>query len=134
MPHEMTELSDRWILPLRGSRVTQIEWGDRVRFQLDPPGEIVVGSGAYFTNGPKAAPGADAKTISQLGQDEVRRSLGAGILSAVGFKNGALRIVFDNGWHLNVTSAAPFVPASIASGGAVTWSRPSTDAERPSGD
>ena len=131
MVNKMNELADRWILPLRGSRVTQIDWGDSVRFQLDPPGEIVVGYGALFTNGPRTAPGVEAKALSQLGQEEVQRSLGARILSAVGFKNGALRIVFDNGWHLNVRAAAPFVQASVTSGDSVTWSRPSAEAQHP---
>lgn len=127
MAAELTELPDRWILPLRGSRVTDIEWDDSVRFQLDPPGEIVVGPSALFTSGPRTAPGVDARTLSQLGQGEVRQSVGARILSAVGFKNGALRIVLDNGWHLNVRSTGPFVPASVTFGDSVTWSRQAAD-------
>jgi hypothetical protein len=123
MANEATELSDRWILPLRGSRVTQIGWGDSVRFQLEPPGEVTVGPGALFTEGPTAAPGTEAKTLGQLGHDEVEHSRGAQILSAVAFKNGALRVVLDNGWHLNIRAAEPFVPASVTSGDEVIWSR-----------
>lgn len=123
MAAEVRELPDRWILPLRWSRVTRIEWDDRIRFQLDPPGEIAVGPEALFTDGPATAPGADAVTLGQMGPDEVQQAVGAKILSAVGFKNGALRIVFDNGWHLNVRSALPFVPASVAFGESGTWSR-----------
>ena len=122
MANEATELSDRWILPLRGSRVTQIGWGDSVRFQLEPPGEVTVGPGALFTEGPAMTTGGDAKTLGQLGHDEVEKSRGAQILSAVAFKNGALRVVLDNGWHLNVR-AEPFVPASVTAGDKVVWSR-----------
>jgi len=123
MAAEARELPDRWILPLRWSRVARVDWDDRIRFRLDPPGEIAVGSGALFTDGPATAPGVDAKTLGQMGHDEVQLAVGARILSAVGFKNGALRVVLDNGWHLNVRSARPFVPASVAFGESGTWSR-----------
>ena len=43
--------------------------------------------------------------------------------SAVAFKNGALRVVLDNGWHLNIRAAGPFVPASVTSGDEVIWTR-----------
>lgn len=117
------ELPDRWILLLRGSRVTGVAWGDRVRFGLDPPGEIAVGAGALITDGPLAAPGVQARTLGELGQGEVVRAVGARVLSAVGFKNGALRVVLDNGWHLNVRRADALVPASVTVGESVAWSR-----------
>lgn len=123
MANEATELSDRWILPLRGSRVTKIGWDDSVRFQLEPPGEVTVGPGALFTDGPTAATGPGVKNLGQLDHEDVERSCGAQILSAVAFKNGALRVVLDNGWHLNVRAAEPFVPASVTSGGEVIWTR-----------
>jgi hypothetical protein len=123
MAAEARELPDRWILPLRWSRVTRVDWNDRVRLQLDPPGEIVVGSGALFTHGPATGPGVDAKSLGQMGRDEVQLAVGARILSAVGFKNGALRVVLDNGWHLNVRSAPPFVPASVTFGESGAWAR-----------
>jgi hypothetical protein len=123
MATEARELPDRWILPLRWSRVTQVDWDDRIRFRLEPPGEIAVGSGALFTDGPATAPSVDAKTLGQMDHDQVQLAVGASILSAVGFKNGALRVVLDNGWHLNVRSARPFVPASVTFGESGTWSR-----------
>jgi tellurite resistance protein TerC len=127
IPGGMEELPDRWILPLRGSRVTQIDCDDSVRFRLEPPGEIVVGRDAWFTRGPRTAPGTAVTSFRQLDQEQVKRSVGARVLSAVGFKNGALRVVFDNGWHLNVRSAGTLVPASVTSGGSVTWPRPGAE-------
>jgi hypothetical protein len=123
MAAEISELPDRWILPLRDSEVTAVDWDDDVRFRLDPPGEIIVGLGALVTNGPRSAPGADPTTLGQLGPDEVQRCVGSRVFSAVGFKNGALRVVLDNGWHLDVPSSGPFVSASVSAGESVTWSR-----------
>jgi hypothetical protein len=123
MAAETSELPDRWILPLRDSEVTAVDWDDEVRFRLDPAGEIIVGLGALVTEGPRTAPEARPATLSQLGPDEVQRCVGSRVLSAVGFKNGALRVVLDNGWHLDVPSTGPFVPASISAGESVTWSR-----------
>jgi hypothetical protein len=114
---------------LRGSRVTQIEWGECVRFQLDPPGEISVGHGALLADGPSTAPRAGLKNLEQVGRDEVQRAVGARILSAVGFKNGAMRIVLDSAQYLIVQSKGPFVPASVRLGDSVIWSRPGAQAE-----
>jgi Family of unknown function (DUF6188) len=120
---QVQELPDRWIFLLRGSRVTTVGWEDRVRFRLDPPGEIAVGAGALITEGPLTAPGVQARTLGDLGQAEVVRAVGARVLSATGFKNGALRVVLDNGWHLNVRRADALVPASVTVGESVAWSR-----------
>jgi Family of unknown function (DUF6188) len=120
------ELPDRWILPLGGSCITEVDWDDTVRFLLDPPGEIAVGRGALLSHGPLTAPGADARTLEELGQEGTQRAVGARITSAVGFKNGALRVVLDSGWHLNVRPSGAFVPASVSVGAALTWSRDET--------
>jgi hypothetical protein len=128
MTADADELPDRWILPLEGSCITKVDWDDRVRFLLDPPGEIAVGPGAVLSPGPLTAPGADAKTLGELGLQEAQRTVGARIRSAAGFKNGALLVVLDSGWHLNVLPAGVFVPASVNVGESLTWSRdePST--------
>jgi Family of unknown function (DUF6188) len=126
MTADVPELPDRWILPLRGSCITAVGWDDRVRFLLDPPGEIAVGPGAVLSQGPLTAPGAEAMTLDELGQEEVQRTVGALILSAVGFKNGALRVVLDSGWQLNVRAAGAFVPASVNVGESLSWSRDET--------
>lgn len=132
MTAEVDEFPDRWVLPLRGSCITGVGWDDKVRFLLDPPGEIAVGPGAVLSEGPLTAPGAEAKTLDELGQEEVQRAVGALILSAVGFKNGALRVVLDSGWHLNVRESGTFVPASVNVGESLTWSRDETG-EPPAG-
>jgi hypothetical protein len=124
MAVEIDELPDRWILPLEGSEVTAVDWDDdAVRFRLDTPGEITVGLEAVVTRGPLTAPGASPRTLGELGQDEIGGCIGSQVVSVVGFKNGALRVVLDNGWHLNVPSTGPFVPASVTAGESVTWSR-----------
>jgi Family of unknown function (DUF6188) len=128
MEAQAQELPDRWILQLRGSRVTGVAWNDRVRFRLDPLGEIAVGDGALITDGPLTAPGAQARTLGELGEGEVARAVGARVLSAVGFKNGALRVVLDNGWHLNVRRADALVSASVIVGESVAWSRDNASA------
>lgn len=125
--NELIEREDRWILPLRGSRVTHIEWGDDVTFELDPPGRITVGSAALLTHGSLRAPEADPKMLRQCGHDQARQATDAPIVSAVGFKNGALRIVFDTGWHLNIKATGPFVPASVTSDDTIIWTHTPTD-------
>ncbi|MDH6134731.1 hypothetical protein P3T37_004135 [Kitasatospora sp. MAA4] len=124
MTNETSNLPDRQILPLRGRRVVDITWADEVTFTLDPPGEITVGDGALFTKGPVTAPGVDPTLLSQCAKEDVLQTVGAEILSAVAFNSGALRIVFQHGRHLNVTSKGTFVSASVRSGGALTWTRP----------
>jgi hypothetical protein len=50
--------------------------------------------------------------------------VGAKVLSAVGFKSGALRVVLSSGWQLNVSSAPePFVSAAAVDGDTVLWAR-----------
>ncbi|MCX4747343.1 DUF6188 family protein [Kitasatospora sp. NBC_01287] len=123
MANEMTELPDRRILPLRGHRVVDITWAGDITFELDPPGEITVGADALFTKGAVTAPGANPTPLSQFSKDEVRQTVGTEILSAVAFNSGALRVVFNHGWHLNVSSKGLFVPAAVKSGESVTWTR-----------
>lgn len=133
MAMDTQELDDRWILPLRNSAVTavtQTDGGETVTFALDSSVRIVVGSGAYFTQGSIKAPDADVRTLAQWGQDVVVGAVGARVLSAVGFKSGALRVVFDSGWQLNVRSTAePFVPAAVVDENTVLWARTAASAQ-----
>jgi len=124
MTYQMKELADRWILPLRGSRVTGIDWNDNVQILLNPEGKLTVGRGALLTHGPVSAPDANVRTLGQLGQEgTARRCAGSRILSAVGFKNGTLRVVFDSGWHLNVRAAGPLGGTVVTAGDSITWPR-----------
>lgn len=111
-------------LPLRGSTVTAVHFGETVTFVLDSAVCIVVGAGACFTAGPIRAPDADVRTLAQWGRAALARSVGARVVSAVGFESGALRVVFDSGWHLDVRStSAPFVPAAVATEDGLLWVR-----------
>lgn len=125
----MRELDDRWILPLRGSTLTAVEWDDSVTFRLEPAGEITVGRGALLTQGSVSAPHTNIQTLREVGVDGVQQCVGRRILSSVGFKDGALRVVLDNGWHLTVREEGPFVAAKVILGGALIWSRP--DIQQP---
>lgn len=119
------ELDDRWILPLRGATLTAIDIGEQVGFVLDSGVRIVVGYGAYLSHGPIAVREVDARTLARWDRDVIAASVGARVLSAVGFKSGALRIVLSSGWHLNVTAKAdPFVPAAVLDGKTALWTRP----------
>jgi hypothetical protein len=123
-PAETQELDDRWVLPLRGSSVTAIDVGENVVFSLDSGVRVIIGDGAYFTQGSIKAPDADVRTVREWGADVVGRAVGAKVLSAVGFKSGALRVVLSSGWQLNVSSAPePFVPAAVVDGDTVLWAR-----------
>jgi hypothetical protein len=52
----------------------------------------------------------------------VQKSVGTRVVSAVGFKDGALRIVLKGGRQLNVTRAQPLVLAAVT-GDTVLWMR-----------
>ncbi|MFJ4192328.1 DUF6188 family protein [Kitasatospora sp. NPDC089509] len=126
MSNESSDAPDRRILPLRGHRVVDVARGEGLRFVLDPAGEVVVGAGALWSEGPVTAPNARPTRLDEVEEARIRQAVGASVLSAVGFGSGALRVVFSNGWHLNVKSGGPFVAASVRSGDTVIWERPSS--------
>ena len=78
MTNELTELEDRWILPLRGAAITRIEPGEQTVFALDSDVRIIVGEHAYFTEGQLMS---DHDTLVRLAvevgldEDEVRAML-----------------------------------------------------------
>lgn len=119
----MQEREDRWILPLRGDTVTRIDPGEQTVFVLDSGVRIIVGEHAYFTDGPFRGPETALTELVQLDPDDLNKSVGARVLSSVGFKSGSLRVVFSSAWHLNVTGAQPLVPAAVVSGETVMWMR-----------
>ena len=121
---DIVETDDRWILPLRGSTVIRIEWPDHLIFELEPPGFIEVDEGAIFRKGPLKDVNQDPVRLRAYTKSDIDRMLGARILSSVGFKDGSLRIVFDNGWFLVVDSDDDeFAFASITHGESVIWKR-----------
>ena len=103
--------------------ITQIEAGEQAVFVLDSGVHIIVGGQAYFTEGPVTAPEAVKTELGQVDPARLQSSVGARVVSAIGFKSGALRIVLDNGWHLNVGRAQPLVPAAVVSGETALWVR-----------
>ena len=131
MTRDMVEREDRWILPLRGDTVTRIEPGEQTVFLLDSGVRIIVGEHAYFTKGPITGPDVVRSQLAEFDPDELQKSVGAHVLSAVGFKDGSLRIVLHNGWFLTVSRKQPLVPAAVISDETVLWMRtmPSTSAE-----
>jgi hypothetical protein len=123
METDMRELDDRWILPLRGHTVTRIEPGEQTVFILDSGVRIIVGEHAYFTDGHLGIPETVRTELAELDPGQVQKSVGTRVVSAVGFKDGALRIVLKGGRQLNVTRARPLVPAAVVSGETVLWMR-----------
>jgi hypothetical protein len=123
MTKEVTELEDRWILPLRGAAITRIEPGEQTVFALDSDVRIIVGEQAYFTDGPVTGPEVQKTELGQIDHGLLQTSIGARVVSAIGFKNGALRIVLDNGGQLNITRAQPLVPAAVISDDTALWVR-----------
>jgi hypothetical protein len=132
MTNEVTELEDRWILPLRGAAITRIEPGEQTVFTLDSDVRIIVGEHAYFTEGPVTGPEVEKTELGQIDRGLLQSSIGARVVSAIGFKSGTLRIVLDNGWHLNVTRAQPLVPAAVVSGDTALWARTTSAADQES--
>lgn len=116
------ELPDRWLLGLRGSRVTGVSTGKGLRVKLNTGVEIKVGANALFTVGPAAAPGAVLRRVSEVPDDQLEELIGARVLSSVGFKSGALRIVFDTGHHLSARPTTPAVAAEVLKPGGFVWS------------
>lgn len=123
MAKELTELDDRWILPLRGDAITRIEAGEQTVFVLDSDVRVIVGEHAYFTEGPVTGPEVDKTELGQVDRGLLQNSVGARVVSAIGFKSGALRIVLDNGWHLNVGRAQPLTRAAVVAGETALWVR-----------
>lgn len=124
MVEDMTELPDRWILPLRHHRVVGITWDENVIVELEPSSRIVLGYGALYTPvSVRAHKADDSATVGRRDRAEVEQLVGCEVLSPVGFKNGALRIVFDNGWKIDVRAETEFVPAAVISGDMALWIR-----------
>ncbi|WP_155373308.1 DUF6188 family protein [Catellatospora vulcania] len=130
----LAEHEDRWILPFRGLRVTQILVDFAFGLRLDDVGEVRIGGKA--TLGWVAA-GVRPETITL---DPERQDVVAGlavfntdVLSAVAFKSGSLRIVFSSGHVLRAepdpqyeawTTSGPggMSIVSLPGGGLAVWS------------
>ncbi|MFJ3307332.1 DUF6188 family protein [Streptomyces sp. NPDC086549] len=102
------EHENRWILNLRGLRVTKISVDFRLVLVLDSDWEVALEAPVGLSRGTgHASPSVILKPESQ----DVAAALalfGAKVLSAVAFKSGTLRLVFDTGHHLTCTSDPSF--------------------------
>jgi hypothetical protein len=102
------EHEDRWILNLHGMSVTKISVDFRLVLALDSDWEVALEAPVNLSHGTvHANPSVLLKPESQ----DVAAALalfGAKVLSAVAFKSGTLRLVFDTGHHLNCSSDPSF--------------------------
>lgn len=102
------EHEDRWVLNLRGMSVTKITVDFRLVLVLDSDWEVALEAPVNLSHGTlHANPSVLLKPESQ----DIAAALvlfGAKVLSAVAFKSGALRLVFDTGHHLTCSSDPSF--------------------------
>ncbi|MGW7455026.1 DUF6188 family protein [Streptomyces sp. NPDC054787] len=105
---EAVEHEDRWVLGLRARRVDRISVDFRLTLTLDGGWDIVLEAPTLLSAGPsRTSPG----TLLNPETQDVAAALplfGANALSAVAFKSGTLRIVFDNGTHLTCSADTSF--------------------------
>jgi len=103
VPGGLTELDDRWILPFRGLTVTQVVVD--FEFGLVLGGEARV-SIAGTANLGWAARGVKPDTVELHPERQhvaaAQALFSTTVLSAVAFKSGMLRLVFDDGHLLSV--------------------------------
>lgn len=105
---EPVEHDDRWILNLRGRGVAGIAVDYRLTLALDEGWEVVLETPARLSSGPAHTnPGVLLVPETQ----DVAAALplfGAKVVSAVAFKSGTLRMVFEDGMHLTCPTDAAF--------------------------
>ena len=86
---------------LRGLAITEIRISYQLSLCLDSDARVVLGCPFMVTQG--TDDGRQDVFLDPGRQDVTAtiRLFGAKVLSAVAFKTGSMRLVFDNGWHLN---------------------------------
>ncbi|MFE2302625.1 DUF6188 family protein [Streptomyces sp. NPDC059445] len=102
------EHGDRWILDLRGKKVTKIIVDFRLVLVLDSDWEVVLEAPLTLARGPIHT---NPSVLLNPESQDVAAALalfGANVLSVVAFKSGTLRLVFDTGHHLNCSSDPSF--------------------------
>lgn len=100
------EHDDRWILNLRGMRVTRISVDFRLVLVLDSGWEVTLEAPVSLSQG--TARTSPSELLKPESQDMAAALalFGAKLLSAVAFKSGTLRLVFDTG-HLLICRSDP---------------------------
>ncbi|WP_406376133.1 DUF6188 family protein [Streptomyces sp. NBC_00647] len=103
------EHEDRWTLGLRGLPVAKISVDYRLSLLLGTDAWVVLEGPCRLSQG--AAGGDDRREMLDPQQQDVAAALalfGAKVVSAVAFKTGSLRLVFDNGLHLTCRADPSF--------------------------
>ena len=100
------ELEDRWWLGLRDRTVTSVDaYEVSVRLAFGDPSALTIESSAALKPGP-GVPSIPALTVRPdetiIISEGLLALVGECVRSAVGFKTGSLRLVFDSGAHLLV--------------------------------
>ncbi|MFC1436650.1 DUF6188 family protein [Streptacidiphilus sp. N1-10] len=97
----LTEHDDRWIMNLRGLTVVGIGISYQLSLCLDTQARVVLGCPFQLTQG---VGDGRRDVVLDPGRQDVAAAIGlfgARVLSAVASKTGSMRLVFDNGCHLN---------------------------------
>jgi hypothetical protein len=97
----LAEHEDRWIMNLRGLTVVEIGISYQLSLLLDTEARVVLGCPSKLT---QVVDDGRQDVVLDPGRQDVTAAIGlfgAKVLSAVAFKTGSMRLVFDNGWHLN---------------------------------
>lgn len=118
MPREM---DDRYLLPYRDRLVTQVRVDCALTLLLEGDASVLVEQPASLSVGFVRAVGAEVWHLVPEHQ-QVGPALdlfGSRVLSSVAFKAGALRIVFENGLHLNVPSTENYEAWSARGPGSI---------------
>lgn len=128
MDEILVELGDRWRLPLRGSRVTAVDWHDHdFVLSFDCGMELVAAYSMRLSSAFRVARD-DCRPIAQCSRPDAEQRLRSSkVVSSVAFRVGELRIGFCSGLTLRALSTDPVCPARIRVGGQVLC----CDASRP---
>ncbi|MCL8015900.1 DUF6188 family protein [Streptomyces sp. AS02] len=95
------EHDDRWTLGLRGLAVTRISVDYQLSLLLGSDCWVVLEGPCLLSHGSVAGSGPQTMLVPE--RQDVAAALalfGAKVVSAVAFKTGSVRLVFDNGLHL----------------------------------
>ncbi|MFE6871661.1 DUF6188 family protein [Kitasatospora sp. NPDC057692] len=117
----LAEHEDRWIMNLRGLAVTQISVGYHLFLHLDSDARVDLGCPFKLT---QALGEGRQEVLLDPGKQDVAAALGlfgAKVLSAVAFKTGSLRLVFDNGCHLTSQADPSFEAWEVEALGPGGW-------------
>ncbi|MGW1564403.1 DUF6188 family protein [Streptomyces sp. NPDC002144] len=127
------EHEDRWLLNLRGRGITKISVDFRLVLAFDSDWEVALEAPVNLSHGTAHA---NPSVLLNPESQDVAAALalfGAKVLSAVAFKAGTLRLVFDSGHHLTCSPDSAFEAwqatgptgwrfASLPGGGLAVWS------------